>query len=136
MQRLQYWAFGAASLIAILATTDAYAEHPGFPGIALFLFFWAPLPTLIFACLCVVAARKRWTGPLTVSVGGATLFISSTTVVIFTLLWVGGPPDPDTAAHMAPFLWPLMLFVITGVVAVVLYLVALVWDRVGTTGRG
>ena len=105
-----------ASLVTgAFAFTDASRNHPGW-SVAVFLFGWAALPS----ALAAVLLRKPKRLVNAVAFGAVT---STGGLLVFGWLAFSPQPDPDTARHLAPFLWPGILMFAGGAVAVVAWLV-------------
>lgn len=98
--------FVASLVIGALAFADA-RDNSGALTEAVFLSIWAAVPSAIGAALCWVGPRARNAVPAivlacTTSLGG---------LLVFGALASAPRPAPDTAAHLAPYLWPVIVFV-------------------------
>jgi hypothetical protein len=78
---------------------------------AVFLFAWTAFPILGAAMLCLTAARRSWSPAWQVGITVSSLALALASSVLHVRSYFDGPPNPDTAAHMAPFLWPPILVV-------------------------
>ena len=95
----------ATCAIGILAFIDASGNGASL-ALAAFMAVWACFPTALALALCGRngCGRPGWallTYGIVTSLGG---------LAVFGSLAVAGPPDPNTARHLAPFLWPVIVF--------------------------
>jgi hypothetical protein len=99
-----------------LAYVHARDSHSSL-SVAVFLFAWAALPSAL-AAWTLWREPKRVVAPLAfgliTTVGG---------LGVFAGLALCAQPAADTARHLAPFLWPVVLMLVAAVVAVLLWLV-------------
>jgi hypothetical protein len=110
------WHVGARTLplvvgaLALLGAIVGYQGHPTVPVLVVFLTFWTPLPALI-GWFAVLASREL-TSAHGKALLTATYVPSALAVAGLALSALRGPPPPEGASHMAPFLWPPLLCVL------------------------
>lgn len=111
--RLQgHFTLAAAVLTGFLAAADAWDNHDDIFIVA-WLFVWASAPVFLASAVCYRGSRQLQS---TGSMIAAAIFAISEgagSIAIFTAFVLSPPPNPLGAAHMAPFLWPLLLFVLS-----------------------
>jgi hypothetical protein len=95
----------------------ARAEHVSHPAAetetALILFAWAGIPGLIARVIWetarVAPSRVR------IALRAIACALATATLYVFAALAKNAPPDPDTARHLAPYLWPIVLVALAAI---------------------
>lgn len=90
-------------IVAALAGVNAAQEHSGFVAV-LFLALWGTAPVATVTASSWFFRRGSSRTLISLSVAGA--FCGASSLLIFLIGVARGAPDPDTAGHMAAFLWP------------------------------
>ena len=113
------WLFVTMIVVAV-AGVNAAQEHPEFVAV-LFLALWDTAPVATVTASIWFFRRGGSRTPISLSVAGA--FCGASSLLVFLIGVARGAPDPDTAGHMAAFLWPpligfasLVVLVTTGVI--------------------
>ena len=105
----------------VLGGIVAYEDHPSLPSTVAFLTAWTPLPTVIAWAIATLLLRMPhlWLHRAGMLISG--YFVAVLWCCGLLVRIVNGPASPDTAAHMAHFLWPLLLCIVqAGLYCVVL----------------
>jgi len=110
MRRVGALTTAAGILAAVFAFGAAWAEH-GQRSIAMFLFGWTAFPSLCAAMLCLTAARRSWSPAWRFGIAVSSLALGLASLTLEIRSYFRGPPNPNTAAHMAPLLLPPILLI-------------------------
>jgi len=128
MRTIGFSSMAVGVLVALLASADQDVESP---GEGLFLACWAAFPVLLATLICLGAASGRSTLPKAIAAGAFSFFTAGMSLLVFGLGYVSGPRNPDTAAHMAPFLWPPLILLLGALLSGIAFVLAWLRNRLG-----
>lgn len=114
------WILAASLVTGALAFADAWQNHSGVL-VPLAISAWAATPSAL-AALLLWRRPQRLSGPTAFGVatglGG---------LIVFAAFAIAPPPDPDTARHLAPLLWPVLILAGGLALSGAVWLVDLLW---------